>query len=77
MKGFYLGISVLLTAMILILAFENMFAQTRYFLLLFTSVDNLGLFLIILIIALLGAITGFFYAMSLMAALSGRETDDY
>lgn len=77
MKNLYLAISILATFAILILAFENIGASTRYFLLLFTSADALKPFFIILIIALLGAITGFFYAMSLLAFMGSRTDDGF
>lgn len=77
MKKFYLTLSVLATFAILILAFENIPATTRDFLLLFTNADGLKPFFIILIIALLGAITGFFYAMSLLAFIGSRTDDGF
>lgn len=75
MKKLYLVISILATFAIITIAFENIPAKTRYFLLLFSSVDGIGAFFVILIIALLGAITGFFYAMSLNAFLGSRSDD--
>jgi len=77
MKNLYLALSILGTFAVLIVAFENIAASTHYFLLLFTSVDGIGPFFIILIIALLGAITGFFYAMSLLAFLGTRTDDEF
>ena len=67
MQFFSLVIAILFTFLTLILAFENLFAKTSSFLILFFVVDAIPPFFLILIITGLGVIAGVFYTLFVMA----------
>lgn len=66
MQFLTLSIAILFTFLTLILAFENLFAKTTSFLLLFATVDALPAFFLILILTIIGVIAGVFYTLFLL-----------
>ncbi len=76
MKFFSLSIGILFIFLVLILAFENLSAKTNYFLLLFFSADSIPAFFIVLILAILGAVTGVFYTLFVMELIKENKGND-
>jgi hypothetical protein len=74
MKAFFLTGSILLTALILIIAFENLAATAQGFMMLFTGVDS-GFF-IVLGLSLVGIVTGVFYTGLVMNLIGGKSEDE-
>lgn len=77
MRGFYLTGSILLTVLILIVAFENIGGACQGFLFLFASLDQgTSPFFIVMGIALLGGITGVFYTGLFMSLLKSGQDEE-
>lgn len=75
MKAFFLTGSILLTALILIIAFENIGTNMTGFLFLFTGLDSA--FFIIMGLAILGIIAGIFYTGLVTTLLrSGKDEEE-
>jgi hypothetical protein len=74
MRAFFLSGSILLTAMILIIAFENIGTKAQGFLFLFAGVDS-G-FLIVFGITILGILAGIFYTGLVLALIKGKPEDE-
>lgn len=75
MKVFYLVASVVLTVLILILAFENINAQCSYLYFFFYEVEQ-NPTLVTLGLALIGIMTGFCYHAFLVRYLASGEEDE-
>ena len=77
MRGFYLTGAIFLTVLILIIAFENIGGNCQGFLLLFASLpQGTSPFFIVTGIALLGGVTGVFYAGLVLNLLkSGKDEE--
>ncbi|MCX6734890.1 MAG: hypothetical protein NTZ25_03180 [Candidatus Peregrinibacteria bacterium] len=60
MKGFYFGASFFFTIIILIIAFENINSTITKSAFFFASMDGTNIFFIVIGIALIGFIAGFF-----------------
>lgn len=77
MKGFFLTGSILFTVLILILAFENIGGSCQGFLFLFSDIgQGTSPFFIVMAIALIGAIAGFFYTGLVMQLVRGGKDDE-
>ena len=76
MKFFSLSIAVLFIFLVLILAFENLGAKTMYFLLLFVPADAIPAFFLILILALLGAVTSIFYTLFVKELIKQKAANE-
>jgi hypothetical protein len=77
MKAFFLGGSIFFTVLILILAFENIGAACQNFLFLFTSISqDTSPFFIVMGIAFLGGIAGFFYTGFVKELLKPDEDEE-
>lgn len=78
MQFFSLSIAILFTFLTLILAFENLFAKTQSFLILFFVTDAIPPFFLIIIITALGVIAGVFYTLFVMELKRAKmdETKD-
>ncbi|MBP9770564.1 hypothetical protein KBC97_00200 [Candidatus Gracilibacteria bacterium] len=63
MKGFYFGASFFLTIVILIIAFENINSTLSKSAFFFASMDGTNIFFVVIGIALIGFIAGFFATM--------------
>ena len=74
MKAFFLTGSILLTSLILILAFENIGATAQGFLMLFVELDS-GFF-IVLGLSLIGIITGIFFTGLVMTLIKNKSEDE-
>ncbi|MEK7126908.1 MAG: hypothetical protein AAB848_02265 [Patescibacteria group bacterium] len=75
MKLFYLTGSVILTVLILILSFGNIQAQCSSLMFFFYSVDQSPT-IIILVVAVLGVITGVFYHGALSTIMATPEDEE-
>ena len=75
MQFFSLAIAILFTFLTLILAFENLFAKTSFFLILFAGADAIPPFFLILLITALGVIAGVFYTLFVMELKRSRAED--
>lgn len=76
MKAFYLIGSVILTVIILIVAFQNFGTQMSGFTVFFTSADSANGTLVIFGIAVLGILAGGFYFGFLSSLLKGHQEDE-
>lgn len=77
MRGFYLSGAIFLTVLILIIAFENIGGMCQGFMFLFTSLEQgTSPFFIVMGIAILGGITGIFYAGLLASLLKGDKEEE-
>jgi hypothetical protein len=74
MKAFFLTGSIFITALILILAFENIGVTIQGFQILFIGVDS-G-FLVVLGLSTLGIIAGIFYTGFVLALIKGKSEDE-
>jgi hypothetical protein len=74
MRAFFLSGSILLTALILIIAFENLGTSVRGFLFLFAGIDS-G-FLVVFGLTVLGILAGVFYTGLVLALIKGRPEDE-
>ena len=76
MQFFTLSIAILFTFLTLILAFENIFAKTQSFLILFAAADAIPPFFLILILTLLGVVAGVFYTLFVLELKREKSKDD-
>jgi hypothetical protein len=74
MKAFFLTGSIVLSSLILVLAFENIGTSVQGFQILFTAFDS-GFF-IVLTLSLLGIITGVFLTGLVLALIKGKPEDE-
>ncbi len=75
MKGFYFAVSVFLTVVILILAFENINAMLNKWLFFFTPIGQFDGFFLVLGITLMGAIVGVFLTLFLAQSQNTDEEE--
>ncbi|MBD3330840.1 hypothetical protein GF354_04915 [Candidatus Peregrinibacteria bacterium] len=76
MKAFYLGGSIIFTALILILAFENISAQCSNLHFLFFPIQS-NPTVVALGIAVIGILTGALYHAFMVRVLDSSEDEDY
>ncbi len=75
MKAFFLTGSIILTVLILIIAFENLGATLTNFMLIFTTLDSP--FFMVLGISIIGILAGIFYTGLVTSLLnSGKEEEE-
>jgi hypothetical protein len=74
MKAFFLTGSIVLSSLILVLAFENIGTSVQGFQILFTAMDS-GFF-IVFSLSLLGIITGVFLTGLVLALIKGKPEDE-
>ncbi len=76
MKGFFLTGSIVLSVLMLIIAFENIGGSCQGFMFLFTTLpQDTSPFFIVVGLGLLGVITGVFYT-GLVLKLLNKETEE-
>lgn len=78
MKYFYLSGSIVLTVVILILAFGNISASCQQLFFFYTAVNNqIPVTFLVFAVAVLGIFTGFFYGAYLRAIVDeSRDSED-
>ncbi len=75
MKGFYFGVSIFLTVVILIIAFENINAMLNKWLFFFGAFGQFDGFFMVLEITFIGAVIGVFGTLFLANLMSNDEEE--
>jgi|GEM_PF-1389738 len=75
MKGFYFGASFFFTIIILIIAFENINSTLTRSAFFFSSMDQTSIFFVVIGLALIGFVAGFFATMYFMTPGKKKDPD--